>query len=121
MGLYRRHTGRKIVSVRSAPENLDVTASRTGNRLFLHVINTHRTRSVPSLLRVNGKKILSGRVFSIALDPAYEVFEYKPEVTNPKGSTVPESGEWSFPAASVSAVELDIAGSVWENNPGSRH
>ncbi len=112
MGLYRRHTGRNIVSVMSAPANLDITASRTGNRLFLHVINTHRTRSVLSRVSVKGKNILSGRVFGIALDPAYEVFEYKPEVTSPKESFIPESGEWSFPAASVSAVELDIAGSV---------
>jgi hypothetical protein len=112
MGLYRKHTGKNIVGVTNVPENLDVTASRTGDRLFLHVINTHRTRSVPSKLQVKGKKILSGRVFSIALDPAYEVFEHKPEITSPQESTIPESGEWSYPPASVSAVELDIAESI---------
>lgn len=108
MGLYRKHTGKRFIALQSAPENLDVTASLTGDRVFLHVINTSRTRSVPTGFKVLGNKILSGRVFSIALGPEHEVFEYTPEITMPRESAIPESGEWSFPAASVSAVELDI-------------
>jgi hypothetical protein len=58
---------------------------------------------------VKGKKIGSGRSFCIALEPDYEVFEYKPEITNPKESSLPPDGKWIFPKASVSAVEIDIS------------
>jgi alpha-L-arabinofuranosidase len=109
MGLYRKHTGKSHINILNSSENLDVTASRTGDRIFLHVINTSRKRAVKSNIKVLDKQILAGRVFSIALDPAYEVFEHKPEITAPKESAIPESGELSFPAASVSAVELTIS------------
>ena len=40
MRLFRRHNGKQGVAVRSAPANLDIAASRSGNKLFLHVVNT---------------------------------------------------------------------------------
>ena len=108
MHLYRKHTGEKALKCQSSHEDLDMTASRTGDRLFLHVVNINRTESATAQIRVEGMKIKSGKVFSIALDPAYEVFEYRPEVTSPKESAIPESCVWTFPAASVSAVELEL-------------
>jgi len=110
MRLYRQHTGLEAISVITVPEGLDVTASRTGQRLFLHVVNSSRKTSIAGRLAVDGQTIVSGRVFSIALDPAYEVFEHKPEITSPKESSIAAPYEWTFPAASVSAVELEIAG-----------
>ncbi|MCJ7681481.1 MAG: alpha-L-arabinofuranosidase, partial [Candidatus Aminicenantes bacterium] len=108
MALYRKHTGQKAIQITASPKDLDITASRTGNRLFLHVVNTHRTRSVSTQVKVNGQTIKSGRVFCIALDPAYEVFEHMPEITRPKQSDIAGDGKWMIPAASVSAVELDL-------------
>jgi alpha-N-arabinofuranosidase len=108
MSLYRQHTGGNALEVAAAPADLDVTASRTGGRVFLHVANINRTRPATARLEVRGRRIVSGRVFQIALDPAYEVFEYRPEITRPRESPLPGSCEWAFPAASVSAVELDI-------------
>jgi alpha-L-arabinofuranosidase len=72
MDLYRKHTGENALTVAEAPDEVDITASRAGNRVFLHVANVNRTR--------------------------------------PKESTESASGEWTLPAASVSAVELDISG-----------
>jgi alpha-N-arabinofuranosidase len=109
MALYRKHAGEKAVGVVSAPGDLDVTAGRTGSRLFLHVANTNRTKSVTAKFGVGDHRVLCGRVFQIALPPEYEVFEHRPEVTDPREFALPETGEWSFPAASVSAVELEIA------------
>jgi alpha-N-arabinofuranosidase len=109
MALYRKHTGENALEVAAAPADLDVTASRTGDRVFLHVANVNRTRPVAARLGVHGRGIISGRVFQIALDPEYEVFEHKPGITRPRESPVPTSGEWTFPPASVSAVELDIS------------
>ncbi len=109
MALYREHTGEDSLEVATAPGDLDVTASRTGDRVFLHVANINRRRPVTARFEVRGNRIVGGRVFHIALDPEHEVFEHKPEVTHPRESPLPLSGPWSFPAASVSAVELDIA------------
>lgn len=108
MSLYRNHTGEKAIDVTSVPDDLDVTASRTGDRVFLHVANTNRTRSVSTRLAVEGMAVNSGKVFEIAIEPEYEVFEHRPEITAPKEKSLPKNGRWTFPAASVSAVELDV-------------
>ena len=109
MALYRKHTGENALGIAAAPDDLDVTASRTGNRVFLHVANTNRTQPVAARFDVRGHRVIAVRVFQIALDPDYEVFEHKPEITRPKESQVPVPGDWTFPAASVSAAELDIS------------
>ncbi len=109
MALYRKHTGENALEVTSMPGDLDVTASRTGDRVFLHVANVSRTRPVAARFEVLRRRIAAGRIFHIALDPEYEIFQHEPEITHPKESALPASGEWTFPAASVSAVELDIS------------
>ena len=53
-------------------------------------------------------KIGSGRVFEMAGDPEYEVIETQPDEIFPVEKNLPVSGRWTFPAASVSAVELDV-------------
>lgn len=108
MALYRRHTGRRAATVRSAPEGLDVTASRTGKRVFLHVVNTKRTRAVRARLRVDGMRIVSARAFEIADDPTREIDETQPDLFAPRERHVPAGGNWTFPAASVTAVELRV-------------
>jgi hypothetical protein len=108
MRLYRRHGGDRAVSVREAPEGLDVAASRTGDRVYLHVVNTNRTQPVASSFRIEGREIAKGRVHWYALDPELEIFEYRPEHTFPREADVEEPWTWTFPAASVSAVELTL-------------
>jgi alpha-N-arabinofuranosidase len=109
MALYRRHTGESAAAVVSAPDDLDVAASRTGDRVFLHVANVSRTRPVAARFEVSGRAIAAGRVFQIALGPEYEIFRSEPELTRPGESDLPPSGEWTFPAASLSAVELELS------------
>ncbi|MBE0535561.1 MAG: twin-arginine translocation signal domain-containing protein [Phycisphaerae bacterium] len=106
MSLYRHHSGAKAVSVNAAPDALDITASRTDGRLFLHVVNTQRTRSAAAQLAVDGMRIVEGRVFEMAADPEFEVMEAG--VIRTVEKKLPATGEWTFPAASVSAVELDV-------------
>jgi hypothetical protein len=108
MCLYRHHTGKQAVGVTECPDALDVTASRTDQRVYLHVVNTERTRSVDANLQVDGKKVKAGRVFTLAADPEFEVFEHREDVLQPIEKPLPASGKWTFPAASVSAVELDV-------------
>jgi hypothetical protein len=110
MRLYRRHSGTEFLRLVEAPADLDATASRTKNRLFLHVVNTSRTRPVAARIGVSGQMIASGTVFEIAADPEFEVLGNEPTALAPVEKSLPPSGEWSFPAASVSVVELTLAG-----------
>jgi len=109
MSLYRHHTGRDAIKVENHPDALDVTASITGSKVFLHVVNTERTRSVDATLAVAGKKITGGRVFTLTADPIFEVFEHRPDLLEPVETPLPANGRWTFPAASVCAVELDVS------------
>jgi alpha-N-arabinofuranosidase len=107
MSLYRRHGGAQALEVAAAPEGLDVTASRTGNRLFLHVVNTNRTQPVEAALALAGMKVASATAFEIAADPEFETIEPSDTVA-PKRKELPKDGRWTFPAASVTAVEAEI-------------
>lgn len=108
MKLYRHHSGEKALSVAASPRDLDVTASRTGDKLHLHAANTNRTRPVRTTLRVSGMKLRGGTAFEIAADPMLEVRGDNPDALAPRRKSIPASGEWVFPAASVSALELDL-------------
>jgi hypothetical protein len=108
MSLYRHHTGEKAVEVNSGHEDLDVTASRSGERIYLHVINTNRVRSASTELRVDGMKIASGRIFELAADPEFEVIQTQTDEIVPKEKNLPDNCRWTFPPASVSAVEIDV-------------
>jgi len=108
MSLYRHHTGENAVNVSKTPDYLDVTASRSGERIYLHVVNTSRERSVSTQLSVEGMKVVSGRVFELAADPEFEVIETQSNEIQPKEKSLPDNCHWVFPPASVSAVELDV-------------
>jgi alpha-N-arabinofuranosidase len=108
MSLYRHHSGESAVKVARAPGDLDVTASRTGDRIYLHVVNTHRKRDVTTAVDVAGMPIDSGRVFTLVADPEAEVIETEPDVVALKEAVVPTDMRITFPAASVCAVELDV-------------
>ncbi|MBM4028597.1 MAG: alpha-L-arabinofuranosidase [Planctomycetes bacterium] len=107
MALYRHHTGDQAVTVTSPPEFLDVTASRKGNRLFLHVVNTSRDRAVTTRLAVAGLTVRGGKIFQLAADPEFEVLETQARAIVPVQKDLPPDALWTFPPASVSAVELD--------------
>ncbi len=111
MSLYRRHSGTKALTVRQTPGGLDITASRDGNTVFLHVVNTNRSKGVPAELALNGCNIESARLFEIATSPELEIMAHNADVLEPVEKVMPESMKWTFPAASVSAVEISIAGS----------
>jgi hypothetical protein len=111
MRLFKRHNGEEAVAVKDAPSDLDIAASRTKDRVFLHVANLRYDGAVEATLAVEGRGISGGRVFEIAPEnPRLAVSEDQPDVFAPKekplgpGPTV----TWRFPAASVSVVELDL-------------
>jgi alpha-L-arabinofuranosidase len=108
MKLYRKHVGTHGVTVTDWPEGLDIAASRKGDRLFLHVVNKQRRRPVQAHFVVQGLKVKSGRVSWFALEPEVEIIEHRAAQQVPNDKTLDLRSPWEFPAASVSAVELDV-------------
>ena len=110
MKLYRHHIGSHAVDVTNCPDGLDVVASRTGEKVFLHVVNTDRTRSASAELRLSDGAIGSATAHQIVDDPMVEVSELNSShVMQAKQKALSADGKWSFPAASVTAVEIELA------------
>jgi hypothetical protein len=108
--LFKRHNGKEGVTVKSSPTDLDVCASRTGDKIFLHVANMNYSRSVEASFTVTGMTVTGGRVFEIAPEnPRQEISPLNPDVFKPaeRPLTIAEQAKWRFPARSVSVVELD--------------
>lgn len=113
MQLYRHHIGSHAVNVAGLPDGLDVVASRRADTVYLHVVNTLRTRSVSTTIQIEDRVIRSGRVFEIAADPAVELsYLNSAEVMKTLEKAHARDGVWEFPAASVSALELEIGSNV---------
>jgi hypothetical protein len=112
MQLYRHHIGSHAVKAAGIPDGLDVVASRRDNTVFLHVANTRRAGPVTATLQVAGHTIRGGKVFEIREDPTIELsYLNSANVMQTVERPMSTGATWEFPAASVSAVELEIAGS----------
>jgi alpha-L-arabinofuranosidase len=110
MKLYRHHIGTHSVDVSACPAGLDVVASRSESKLFLHVVNTDRTRSASAEIALPGASMSRAVAHQIADDPMIEVSELNSsEVMHTSRTVLPSDGRWNFPAASVTAVEIELA------------
>ena len=107
--LYRKHTGRQFVRVTGGAPELDITGSRTGDRFFLHVVNTDRTRPHSLRLAIDGFTVQTGKAFEIAADPEAEIVSAKIDPMTVREKALLPNAPIEFPAASVSAVELVAA------------
>ncbi len=111
MRLFKKYNGKQGVGVKSAPAELDIAASRTDDRIYLHVANKSYSRAVEASFTVEGFTLTRGRVYEIApSDLRTYVSQDRPEVFKPAEHELKGSPniEWRFPAGSVCAVELEI-------------
>jgi alpha-L-arabinofuranosidase len=108
MALYGHHSGKSALDVASTSQGLDVTASRTEDVVYLHVVNTLQTAAVRAALQVAGCRVVAGRAFQIAADPMIEVDQSAPDLLSPVERPMPDPRTWEFPAASVTAIELQV-------------
>jgi alpha-N-arabinofuranosidase len=111
MKLYKRCKGKEGVGLESVPADLDVAATREGDKYYLHVLNTSYGRPARAGLAVRGKTVIRAQVHEIApQSPLEYVDQSRPDVFAPQTKTVPpgEPLTWTFPPASVSVVELDV-------------
>ncbi len=109
MQLYRKHIGSHAANVTHTPDSLDVVASRRGDVVYLHVVNTQRTKTVKARLAVQGQTIKGGKVWQIVEDLMTQVSELNSgSVMKTVEKELPGDGVWEFPATSVSAIELTV-------------
>ena len=108
MRLFKKHNGKQGIAVKAGHPDLDIAASRTGDRVFLHVLNKSFNRSVETAFDVAGSSVSKIRVFEIAPEaPRMAVGLDQPSVFSPKEHS-PAGRSWRFPPTSVSAVELTL-------------
>ena len=108
--LFKRHNGKQGIAVKSSPTDLDVCASRTGDKIFLHVANMNYSSSVEASFAVNGMTVTGGRVLEIAPENArQEISPLNPDVFKASERPLASSPivKWRFPPRSVSVVELE--------------
>jgi len=110
--LFKRHNGKQAVAVKSAPSGLDIAASRTAGKFYLHVANLEYRKSVVANIAVADAKVTGGRVFAIEPeDLRTYVDEDQPEVFKPKEIARPANpAQLRFAPGSVCAIELDVEG-----------
>lgn len=110
MRLFKRHNGAQGIGVKTAPANLDIAASRSGEKVFLHVANMNYSGATEATFAVDGFVVTGGRVLEISPENArQEISPVNPEVFNPREQGLPKNDipKWRFPARSVSVVELE--------------
>ncbi len=112
MSLYRHHSGENAVTVTTTPPDLDVTASLSGDTLYLHIVNVNRTQSLRIHIQVEGMDLQDGKIFEIAADPEFEVMRDTADILAPEEKPAPPDGKLLIPAASVSAVEYRLVKGV---------
>jgi alpha-N-arabinofuranosidase len=110
MKLYRHHIGQHALSVTATPAGLDIVASRTGDTVYLHVVNTERTRDVAATLDLGDAAVARARAIELSDDPMIEVSQLNArEVMQERERALEPGAAWTFPAASVTAVEVELA------------
>ena len=110
--LFKTHNGKQGVAVHGSPSGLDIAASRTGGKVFLHVANLEYRKSVEASFAIDGMTITGGRTLQIAPeDLRQNVNQDQPNVFQPKEAALPSgpAPKWRFPAGSVTVVELDLS------------
>lgn len=110
--LYRRHSGDRALAVACASTDLDVTASRRGDRVFVHVLNANLHDPQKADIALDGACVSGGRTLTIAPNAlSSRVDQDDADALLPVEHPVAggETLELRFPPASVTAVELELA------------
>ena len=107
MRLFRRAQGERAAEVTCDDSAVDVTASRSGNTIYLHLANTDMHDARALTLDVGGCPILSAQMTYIAAPPETEITSDHPTCFAEQ-SCVIEGGRLILPAAAVATVSIEI-------------
>lgn len=110
--LYRKHSGEKKVKVPATIGSLDLAASRTGNEIYLHVVNTDLHNAQSLELTIPDVTIMGGKAWEIAPGDiaAYVDSDHTDTLDPVVKDIVSDNGQltWVFPAASVTVLMLTV-------------
>ena len=106
MTLYSHHIGEQAVRAETRG-SVDLAASRTGDRLFVHMVNTDRTRGETLAFECGGRTLKPEKVYEIAADSTAEVWDGCPDLFAPR-EVVPEKETYVLPAAGVAVAEFTL-------------
>ncbi len=109
MKLYRDHSGKDYLDTTGSPEALDITASRTGNTVYLYVVNTNRDQPVKTQISIDQMAVLSGKIFELQTDPQFEILSAANDPLIPSERILKPGEPVEFKAASVTAIEMTVA------------
>ena len=100
---------RAFVAGNGTPPGLDIAASRSGGKAYLHARICGYSGSVEASFAVAGMKVASGRTWAIAPENLRQYVSLdQTDVFMPVEAAIPDQTvlKWRFPAGSVTAVEL---------------
>lgn len=110
MRQYRKFLGERAVSVSKAPGDVDVVASRTGDRLFINLVNTRRNRGARVSLQIVGRTAGEATGVVLADDPMTEISSLNClEVMQPRTITPDLTQPLELPPASVTSCSVRLA------------
>lgn len=108
--LYSKHIGSHAVRAASTQADLDIEASRKGDSLFVHVVNTSRTKAMTSAIVATGHTLTNGRAFEMtASDPFAEITSRADDPMTLKTRDIDPTKPAEFPAASVTVLKYELA------------
>lgn len=107
MSLYRKFSGTNFVKTETTGGLLDVTASRTGDTVYLHIVNTSRTLPTTVQFLLEGMTIQSGMAHEIAGPPEFEIIRAENDPLTVKTKEIDILSPYVVPPASVTAISLN--------------
>lgn len=113
MKLYKKHSGNKGVLVTESPEGLDIAATRKDDKLFLHILNTRYSDSIPVKVEIDGYTATSGTLYEIApSDKLAYVDDARQDTFSPIVRQIDETLNVIIQPASVNVIELQLKSRV---------
>ena len=106
MALFGKHQGKYMLDS-SCNGALDVTASMTDNKIYLHIANTDMTHSQETKIDI-GTKYSGMEMHYITENPETEITPVNPDVFAEKHSSI-QGDTVTLPPACVAAVEITLS------------
>ncbi|GLQ56881.1 alpha-L-arabinofuranosidase C-terminal domain-containing protein [Devosia nitrariae] len=108
MRFFRKHSGERAIAVGKMHSTLEMAASRSGDTVYLHVVNTDLDNEVRFDLSVKDRKVVSGRQLTInpGLDAAIDSTAL--DVFTPSDTKLADVEHIVIPKAAVSVLELAL-------------
>ena len=106
MRLFGKHQGKYALEI-SYNGAIDAVASKTENKIYLHIANTDMHSAQQISLELGDRKIVSAKMYYIAEKPDLEITAYNPDCFTRREAEI-NGNTLSLPPAAVAAVEIEL-------------